>query len=128
MTLIISSVIVLCLSFLTFFYYKKYSNLKTKVKEYDEIGTGRIGFYISNKGGSYQALVYVYEIDRYTTGYSKIKIKDVESLSPNYKEDSISYAKKRFVTLLQTSDIEWLESEDNIKKLRKEKLEQLKKI
>lgn len=122
------SVLVVFFLVISFFYYKKYKRLKKEIKNFEEIGTGRSGFYYNNKGGSYAAIVYVNELDRYTTGYSKIKLKDVESLNPSYREDSISYAKKKFVSLMLTSEIEWLESEDHIKKIRKEKLESLKKI
>lgn len=110
------------------FYYKKVNKLKKEIQNFEEIGTDRLGFYINNKGGNYSAIVYVDELDRYTTGYSKIRIKSVESLNPNYKEDSISYAYKKFVSLMKTSEIEWLESEDHIKKIRKEKLEKIKKL
>lgn len=128
--MIIAFLLALTIVFLgvSIFYIKKYNKLKKSINKYEEIGTNRSGFYINNKGGNYAAIVYIDELDRYTTGYSKVKIKSVESLNPNYKEDSISYAYKKFVSLMETSDIIWLESEDNIKKIRKEKLEQIKKL
>jgi len=128
--MIIAFLLALTIVFLgvSIFYIKKYNKLKKSINKYEEIGTNRSGFYINNKGGNDAAIVYIDELDRYTTGYSKVKIKSVESLNPNYKEDSISYAYKKFVSLMETSDIIWLESEDNIKKIRKEKLEQIKKL
>jgi len=108
----------------------KYVNLRKGLKQYENIGTGRIGFYIYNSGGYgyYSAYVYVNEIDRYSDGYSKIKINNIEPFNKNYISGSLKNAKDSFLTLRKTNDIEWLESEDNIRKIRKEKLENLKKL
>ena len=109
----------------------KYFIIKKLIKEYEEIGTGRYGFYnySYSSGSCYKAIVYVDELDRYTDGYSKIRINRIESTSTNtYKKDSKERAENDFISLKLTSEIEWLESEDHIKKLRKEKLDKLNKI
>lgn len=104
----------------------KYIKLKKWTKTYDEIGTGRHGFYMYNKG-SYNAIVYVNEIDRFKDGYSKIKFNYAESSGP-WKTESIKKYESEFISLTKTDKIEWLESEEDIKKIRKEKLENLKKL
>lgn len=128
MMIISISCAILFLSNLFIFY--KYKKLKNGLKEYLNIGTGRYGFYnyICNYSREYSAIVYVKEIDRYTNGYSKIKIDNIEPVYKNYLETSIEKANEHFVSLKLTADIDWLESEDYIRKTRKEKLDKLKKI
>lgn len=104
----------------------KYIKLKNWVKSYEEIGTGKHGFYMYNKG-SYSAIVYVNEIDRFKDGYSKIKFDYAEGIG-NWKTDSKEKSKLDFISLITTDKVEWLESEEDIKKIRKEKLENLKKL
>lgn len=112
----------------TIFFGYKYLTIKKLVKEYQEIGTGRYGFYNFNSfSSSYRAIVYVDELDRYTDGYSRIRIHKIEPTS-SYKKDSEEKAKDNFISLKLTSEINWLESEDYIKKLRKEKLDKINKI
>lgn len=108
----------------------KYLRFKKLIKEYNDIGTGRFGFYKYVSGsGSYRAIVYVREIDKYTDGYSLLKIDRIEPTGTGgNKETSNQWAKDNFVSLRLTSDIEWLESTDQIKRLRKEKLLKLKKV
>lgn len=114
------------LFFIALFMSYKYFKLKHYIKEYDSIGTGRYGFY-NYCSGSYKAIVYVDEIDRYKDGYSKIKINHIEATG-SWKDDTIDKVKNSFITLVQTNNIEWLESEEDIKRIRKEKLENLKKL
>jgi hypothetical protein len=59
---------------------------------------------------------------------SKIELTDVEVIAgyqvteyPWIKESQI----KRFCSIKKTSDIEWLESEESLKELRKEKLNKI---
>lgn len=105
----------------------KYFMFKKLTKEY-EFGTGRVGFYkYCSSGSSYRAIVYVKEIDKYTDGYSLLKIDRIEPTGGD-KETSERWAKSDFVSLRLTSDIEWLESVDQIKRLRKEKLLKIKKL
>lgn len=110
--------------------FVKYRKLKKSIQEYKSIGTGRYGFYNYNFHYSslYSALVYVKELDRYTNGFSKIEIYKIETTcSVLYRDNTINMIKDKFISLKNTSDIEWLESEDQIKKLRKEKLEKISK-
>jgi hypothetical protein len=114
--------IALILSNLYFIY--KYTILQKQVLSYEKIGTGRYGFYKVDS----RAIIYVVELDRYKDGYSKIKIDNIEpynSIDPDRSERS---ARASFVTLRPTKDIEWLESEDAVRKMRKEKLDQIKKL
>lgn len=104
----------------------KYFRFKQAIKSYNEIGTGRIGFYVYNPTGNYSAIVFVKELDRYTDGYSKLKIDRIEPKGGG--ETSIEWATEAFTSLKKTLDVEWLESIDQIKKIRKEKLLKLKKI
>lgn len=110
----------------TLFMTYKYIKLKAGIKKYDEIGTGRYGFY-KYIYSSYHAIVYVDEIDRYKDGYSKIKFNHAEPTG-SWKKDSVEAAQNNFITLIETKNVEWLESEEDIKKIRKEKLENLKKL
>ena len=131
--LIAGIAIIAALMFLggTIFFGYKYLTIRKLVKEYEEIGTGRYGFYNYNysSGSCYKAIVYVDELDRYTDGYSKIKINRIEPTSTStYKKDSKERAENDFISLKLTSEIEWLESEDHIKKLRKEKLDKLSNV
>lgn len=117
------------LIFCNAFFIYKYLKLKEGLKSYEKIGTGRCGFYkYIGAYNYYNAYVYVIEIDRYTDGYSKIEIDKIEPLNKSYSSESNEKAKNNFISLKLTSEIEWLESEDHIKKLRKEKLDQINKI
>jgi len=105
----------------------KYRKLKKSIQEYKSIGTGRYGFYNFKKDW-YTAIVYVNEIDRYTNGFCVIKINSIETTCRQmYHNDTIEMIRNSFITLRKVSDIEWLESEENIKKIRKEKLEKILK-
>ena len=104
--------------------------LKKGLKKYEQIGTGRFGFYKYSHISytQYDSYIYVNEIDRYSGGFSKVEINRIEPLNSNYIGKSIEYSRGSFLTLMATQDITWLENEDHLKKLRKEKLESLKKI
>lgn len=98
--------------------------IRTFLRKYEDIGTGRYGFYINGK--SYKAFVYVKEIDRFSNGFSKIKLDNIEAIDKF--PSTIKSAKDSFITLKKTDEIDWLEGEEQIKKRRREKLENLKKI
>lgn len=76
----------------------------------------------------YQMYVYITEIDRYTNGQSKIKLDKIEVIS-GFKPTQYEYVKQtikdRFCSLRDTSDINWIESENSIKEQRKEKLSKI---
>jgi len=98
----------------------------------------RIGYYTesvnftddkdSKNFDTYECLVHVEELDRYTNGDSKIKLNDVEIVSGF---DSGKYRNARniiiakFSSIKCTKDIEWLESEESLKEQRKEKLKKI---
>ena len=125
---IISISLIISLIFV-FKFYKKYQNLKTNIKEYEDIGTGRRGFYhYGTPVNSYYSIVYVKEVDRYTDGFSKIQLESIEPYNKYNYNNALGSIKNSFISLKKTDSIDWLESEDHIKKVRKEKLENIKKI
>ena len=77
----------------------------------------------------FDVIIFVSEIDRYKNGESRIKLDsveiDVDKAAFNYTS-AYNFAKNTFLTLRKTADIEWLESENEIRELRKSKLEHLK--
>jgi len=119
------AVLILCNAF----FILKYLKLKKAIRSYERIGTGRYGFYkYIGTYSHYSAYVYVNEIDRYTDGYSKIRIDRIEAFTKSSESDAIEKSTNAFLSLKLTNEIEWLESEDNIKRIRKEKLEQIAKL
>lgn len=128
--MIVSIIIISMLAISTLIMTYKYIKLKSGIKQYDSIGTGKVGFYVYTHSNYsyYNAYVYVKELDRYTDGYSKIEISNIEPLNKNYISESKLRVNNSFLTLMKTNEIEWLESEDSIRKIRKEKLDNLKKL
>jgi len=112
-------IISIILFFGCIFFVVKYFLLRKGLKKYESVGTGRVGFH-----KDYTTMIYIKEIDRYTNGYSKIIIDNIETSSSMRKEMIL----RDFKYLVRTERIEWLESEDYIKQSRKEKLSKLKKI
>lgn len=82
------------------------------------------------KGDPYGCVIYVEELDRYKNGESKVKLINIEIVS-GFNSDQYEHVKKvlrnRFPSLRNTADITWLESEDNIKEMRKQKLKNIQK-
>jgi len=76
----------------------------------------------------YKSRVYVEEIDKYKNGISKIKLIDIEVLS-GFGIFQYDYVKKaiklKFSFIKNTSEIEWLVSENELKTERKEKLDEI---
>lgn len=145
-TILIS--IALVLSFLNIIFFLKIIKLKKKNnslndsisnfnKKIEELNKplNKKGYYIKNLVQNdtmkFKAMVYVEELDRYTNGTSKIKISDIEFFDiSNGGIDLRSaerFVKKGFNSVKKTSDIEWLDSIDSIKKIRKSKIEEIKK-
>lgn len=79
-------------------------------------------------GDLYKCTIFVKELDRYTNGMSKLELINIEVVS-GFDVNQYSWVKKtlqnKFSSLKKTSDIEWLESETEIKELRKQKLDKL---
>lgn len=133
-TTIILSVALILNTILLLVYKSKYSNLNKKVSLcIKELETPlRKGYYTltCHQGDiQYKGIIYVNEIDRYKNGDSKITLAYVEADCGDGKLDyqsAKSFLTRSFVTLMKTSDITWLESENDLKELRKHKLEILK--
>lgn len=116
----------------------KYQTLKDKFTKLDSFikdveSPLRKGYY-REKGWTqgnikFDVIIFVSEIDRYKNGESRIKLDsveiDVDKGAFNYNS-AYNFAKNTFLTLRKTADIEWLESENEIRELRKSKLEHLK--
>lgn len=125
-TLAISTVLFFILSIM---FALKFFKLRKSIKKFEEIGTGRYGFYVNKHFNTDKnSYVYVKEVDRYSNGYSEIILDRVEPLKRSYSSDAIDNARNNFISLKLTNDIEWLEGEEHLRKLRKEKLEKIKKI
>lgn len=145
-TILIS--IALVLSFLNIIFFLKIIKLKKKNnslnysisnfnKKIEELNKplNKKGYYIKNLVQNdtmkFKAMVYVEELDRYTNGTSKIKISDIEFFDISSGEIDLRsaerFVKKGFNSVKKTSDIEWLDSIDSIKKIRKSKIEEIKK-
>jgi len=78
----------------------------------------------------YDTIIHVIETERYVNGYSKIKhIKtDVTSgFNPNNYDYVKKLSKQKFNTLVKTTDIIWLEVDQDIKELRINKLNSILK-
>lgn len=116
----------------------QYSKLLKSVKELDK--PLREGYYqktvnFSSKPNSkvvdtYSLIVYVEELDRFTNGESKIRLVNIEVVA-GYNDSMYGRAKavtrEDFCSIKKTADIEWLESEEAVKALRKKKLEEIMK-
>ena len=83
------------------------------------------------KGEPYKCILYVKELDRYTNGMSKIELTEIELIS-GFDSSQFDHVKRtmrtKFSSLKKTSEIEWLESEDSIKELRRQKLKKIVEI
>jgi len=120
----------------------KYKNLNLKIDQIkDELSTKRIGYYIGTTnlmskedkkegkpGDPYKYVFYIKEIDRYTNGMSKIQLTNIE-ITSGFSPDQFDWIKKcaknQFSSIKKTSEIEWLESEENVKEQRRQKLEKI---
>lgn len=81
------------------------------------------------KDKPFDCIINIIELDRFTNGESKIKIDYIEaSISEaDMEHDRIEkYIRDTFKSIVKSSEIEWLDGENSIKELRKEKLEKLK--
>jgi len=80
---------------------------------------------------SYHYIVYVKELDRYTNGECKIKLDRVEITSgyeTSYYQHIRNVAKSRFCTVIPSTKVVWLESEESLKEQRRLKLENIEKL
>lgn len=86
-------IILLCiiLFIINVFLCYKYFIIKKAVKSYEDIGTGKYGYYKTPK-----VIVYIKELDRYLNGYSKITIDKIEATTKYDKQTYIAEEKKSF--------------------------------
>lgn len=121
---------------------EKYNLLEEKYKfAIEELMPSRKGWYNfsvllqddkdkgdNSKGDIYDVIIYVKEIDRYTSGLSKIQITDIEIVT-GFDNKQFEWVKtcirKKFASIKKTADIQWLESELSIKEARKQKLNKI---
>jgi len=119
-------------------YFLKYNNLRKEVsviilKLKSPLRDGYYKQSLSAKNDTikFESIIYIKEIDRYTNGESKIIIDKIDyGINDNKVSHSSidEFINGYFKSVVKTSDITWLESEQNIKAQRKEKLERLKEI
>ena len=116
------------------------TNFKNRVSRFNDIVNGNLkqGYYVHGlRYGSvdtgyesYDVDVFVSEIDRYTNGKSKIKFDYINVGKPpkdkNWKLDNTEkFIKNHFSELVDTKDIEWLESVNELQKAREKKLKRI---
>lgn len=138
-TIILSSLLILA-SGLCILLFSRNRFLSKKINKFiteKPIRTGYIEYELSITSSigapdyPFKSYVYINELDRYTNGESKIEIQKIE---PGVEESKMSrekvekYIKDRFKSIVKTSDVTWLESEQSIKDIRRNKLEQLKEL
>lgn len=121
---------------------KKYQTLSNEFTQFkNELFINKNGYYhdsvtilsredkdAGKTGDKYDCIVYVKELDKYTNGESRIQLNSIEVISGfdlNQYEWIKKVLKNKFSSVKKTSDIEWLESVNEIKELRKNKLEKL---
>lgn len=126
-------------SMLFFIYLYKYIKIKKVLNELNKplrkgyykqglVTKSKINF--SEEKEEFYSTIYVIELDRYTSGESKIKIDYIE---PGIQESKMpkskieNFIKETFKSIVKTSDINWLDSELSIKEMRREKLSKIKK-
>jgi len=136
---LISLLVIMCILYQKL--YSKFSKFSKKVENIlEESKPLRKGYYKVSLcyhdesrflGADFESVIYVTEIDRFTNGESQIKIDKIDVGVSNSKVSHKSienFITSSFVSVKNTSEIEWLESEQSIKDVRKNKLNQLKSI
>lgn len=132
--IIILSVLVLVFVSLFLLEKSKFNRLSEEFMRDDRIGYyDSNGLYLSgNPNDNFYCRVFVKELEKYTNGMSKIELQKVEvTRCPDggngYMSRVKTKIKNEFSTLRKTDNIEWLETPEDIKQQRREKLEQIKK-
>lgn len=124
------------LTSLVFLYF--YIKAIRKIKMYLKEPNAKKGYFdyplkLTNINGQYNitARLTIIELERYKNNKSKIKLEniDVEHIPNDVpKVKILKYIEDNFTSLMNTSDITWLELEENLSEIRRKKLEQLKKF
>jgi hypothetical protein len=117
-------------------YFKKCKSIKSDVTQIitDLSKHNRKGYYkIGMMQGDikYKPILYVTEIDRYTNGDSKIQLDRIELCCGDSQlnhQSANNYIINDFESLVPSTKVTWLDSENEIKEIRKEKLQRLKTV
>lgn len=131
----------LLVSIICVYFINKYRILKNKVNDFNKPLFLRQGYYnrhytqtkIDNSEATdYEAVIFINELDKYTNGESKIIIDRIEIVPEkdhnfNY-DNSKKFILNNFKSIIKTTDVVWLESDQTIKNIHKNKLEQLNRI
>jgi len=119
-------------------YKEKYESLVNEFNKLKQDSKLRKGYYksqltftnINKKKFDFDVLVYVKELDKYKNGKSKIEFLYIDiiwthsEIGPQ-KENVTNYVRNHFESLVDSTKIEWLESEEDIKEIRKNKMKHL---
>lgn len=132
MNIIFFIVISLCL-IVTSYYTIKYFKLKNMINSPIRNGYCDYSMTYGNKNDNddvinFTSRIYVKELDRYNNDTSKIQISKIEYGVSNEKiqhKKIQTYFNDRFSEIQKTQDIVWLESVNEIKLLRKQKLDKI---
>jgi len=96
----------------------------------------RQGFYdgsytLTNQNNDvYKYRVYVTELEKYKNGFSKLKLEKVDMISgfsTHQYNSIISFAAQDFLDIQSTSNITFLEKDEDLTEVRKDKLERILK-
>jgi len=126
----------LLLVIVSFLYIRSILKMKKVKKELLSIeDPKRVGYYkmdCSQGKYSYTGIYNVIEVDRYKNGDSRIKLKKIELANISHGKvnngSAIAYLNRTFSSIKKTSDIEWLDSVEDVKEIRRLKLEKIKTI
>lgn len=104
---------------------KKLSNINKKMicnKGFIDVNTTA-----SKSTEKWVTRVMVEEVERYTNGYSKLELIDIQVISgPGGRaDDVIKYVRNTFSNLEITKDVTWLVPEEDVTEIRKKKLKSL---
>jgi hypothetical protein len=140
-TVILSLILILSLSsfIILFLSYKKLKNRYNEIIEVLKKPTLRHGYFetplISTDATSkiettFNPVVYVKELDRYTNGTCEVEIvKIIPKISSEKQSHNkvFKYIKDNFSPIMKISEITWIESEIEIKEIRKNKIKNILK-
>jgi hypothetical protein len=126
-------------------YKNKYDTLISKINEFEKNHKKRKGYYVlsysqwdivkPSKRTTFKIRIYVTEEERYKNGecrvtlYDEFDFFDIKSVEDHVlnRNQIIKNIKSEFEELFKVSDIEWLELEEDLKEIRKNKIKFLKK-
>lgn len=120
-------------------YKEKYESLVNEFNKLKESEKQRKGYYKSQltftNGATkekfdFDTLIYVKEVAKYKNGKSKIEFLYVDIIWTHsgvgpQKDNVTNYVINHFESLVDSTEIEWLEVEEDIKEIRKNKMKQL---